>query len=89
MTSLDQNLAVSILVVGVLVGGLLQSGTEMAREWERETVKELLLAPASCWAILVGKMLAAAAVSLAGVVLVLAVLIGILGVHPVNWGVVV
>ncbi len=82
-------LAVSILVVGVLIGGLLQSGTGMAREWERETVKELLLAPASRWAILVGKMLAAASVSLAGVVLVLAVLIGIIGVHPVYWGEVV
>jgi ABC-2 type transport system permease protein len=79
-------LAVSILVIGLLVGGLLQSGTGTAREWERETIKELLLAPASCWAILVGKMLAAAVISLAGVVVVLAVLIGIIGVQPMHWG---
>jgi ABC-2 type transport system permease protein len=79
-------LAVSILVIGFLVGGLLQAGTGTAREWERETIKELLLAPASRWAILTGKMLASLVVSLAGVVVVLAVLIGIVGVQPAHWG---
>jgi ABC-type multidrug transport system permease subunit len=78
-------LTVSILVVALMVGGLLQSGTSTAREWERETVKELLLSPASRWAILLGKMLAAFLVSLASLVVVLAVLIGVVGVWPAHW----
>jgi len=79
-------LAVSILVIGILVGGLLQSGTSAAREWERETVKELLLSPASRAAMLVGKMLGAFLMSLASIVVVLAVLIFLLGVYPIHWG---
>ena len=79
-------LAVSILVVGMLVGGLLQAGTGTAREWERETVKELLLSPASRWAILVGKMLGALLITLIAVVVVLVVLILIIGVWPAHWG---
>ncbi|GAC1374608.1 MAG: ABC transporter permease [Ktedonobacteraceae bacterium] len=79
-------LAVSILVVGVVVGGLLQSGTAAAREWERETMKELLLSPASRGAMLLGKMLGAFLMSLASIVVVLAVLVLGLGVYPVHWG---
>ncbi len=66
-------LAVSILVIGVVVGGLLQAGTSAAREWEKETVKELLLSPASRAAMLLGKMLGAFLMSLASIVVVLAV----------------
>src|SRR5216684_5808883 len=44
-------LTVSILVVALMVGGLLQAGTAAAREWENATIKELLLSPASRWAI--------------------------------------
>src|SRR5213082_1362738 len=36
-------LSVSIVVIGLMIGGLLQSGTASAREWENETMKELLL----------------------------------------------
>ncbi|MBA3942937.1 MAG: ABC transporter permease [Herpetosiphonaceae bacterium] len=79
-------LTVSILVVGLLVGGLLLAGTGAAREWERETMKELLLAPASRWAMLLGKMLGAFVLSLAGVVVLLAVLVLAIGVRPVHWG---
>lgn len=79
-------LTVSILVIALVVGGLLQSGTATAREWENATMKELLLSPASRWAMIVGKMLGAYVMSLASVVLVLAVLIFIIGVHPVHWG---
>ncbi len=78
-------LSVSILVIALMVGGLLQSGTGSAREWERETVKELLLSPASRWAILLGKMLASFLVSLASLVVVLAVLIGLIGIWPAHW----
>jgi len=78
-------LSVSILVVGLVLAGILQSGTASAREYENETIKELLLSPASRWSILVGKMLAAFVMSLAAVVVVLAVLIFVIGVRPVNW----
>lgn len=78
-------LAVSILVIGLVIGGLLQSGTASAREWEHETVKELLLSPASRWAIITGKMLGAFVMSLGAVIVVLFVLTVIIGVHPDHW----
>ncbi len=78
-------LTVSILVIALVVGGLLQSGTSAAREWENSTMKELLLSPASRWAIVTGKMLGALLMSLASVIVVLAVLIFIIGVHPLHW----
>jgi ABC-2 type transport system permease protein len=79
-------LAVPILVIGLMVGGMVQAGTAAAMEWERETVKELLLSPASRLAILLGKMLAAFLVGLAGAAIVLAVLIALMGIRPVHWG---
>jgi ABC-2 type transport system permease protein len=79
-------LSVSIVVIGLVIGGLLQSGTASAREWEHETIKELLLSPASRWAIIAGKMLGAFVMSLGSVVVVLLVLIFIIGVHPAHWG---
>jgi ABC-type multidrug transport system permease subunit len=79
-------LAVPILVIGLMVGGMVQAGTATAVEWERETVKELLLSPASRVAILLGKMLAAFLVGLAGATIVLAVLIPLMGIWPVHWG---
>lgn len=79
-------LAVSILVIALVVGGLIQSGTAAAREWENATMKELLLSPASRSAMVVGKMLAAFIMSLSSVIVVLAVLIIIIGVHPAHWG---
>ena len=82
-------LTVSILVIALVVGGLLQSGTSAAREWENTTMKELLLSPASRWAIVTGKMLGALVMSLASVIIVLAVLILIIGVHPLHWGAVI
>lgn len=78
-------LTVSILVVALMIGGLIPAGIGSAREWELETMKELLLSPASRWAILVGKMLGAFLMSLASVTVVLAVLILIVGVWPVHW----
>lgn len=79
-------LTVSILVIALVVGGLLQSGTSAAREWENATMKEVLLSPASRWAVVTGKMLGALVMSLASVIVVLAVLIFIIGVHPLHWG---
>jgi ABC-2 type transport system permease protein len=79
-------LAVPILVIGLMVGGMVQAGMAAAVEWERETMKELLLSPASRLAILLGKMLAAFLVGLAGAAVVLAFLIAVMGIRPVHWG---
>jgi ABC-type transport system involved in multi-copper enzyme maturation permease subunit len=79
-------LAVSILVVGLTLGGILQSGTAAAREYENMTIKELLLSPAPRWAIAMGKMLGAFVVSLGSVIVVLLALILVIGVWPAHWG---
>ncbi|MDR3572426.1 MAG: ABC transporter permease [Anaerolineaceae bacterium] len=79
-------LGVSILVIALMVGALLQAGLGSAREWEGETMKELLLSPASRWSIMLGKMLGAFLMSLGSVIIVLLVLILVLGVWPVHWG---
>src|SRR5215471_4971748 len=65
-------LSVSILVVGIMLGGVLQSGLGTAREWESATIKELLLSPASRWSIIVGKMLGALTIGLVSLIIVLA-----------------
>ena len=78
-------LTVSILVIGLVLAGVLQSSTASAREWENETIKELLLSPASRWAMIVGKMLGAFVMSIASVIVVLLVLIFLIGVRPVYW----
>jgi len=79
-------LGVSILVIALMMGGLLQSGTAAAKEWENQTIKELLLSPASRWAITVGKMLGSFILSLGSTIIVLLVLIVFVGVVPENWG---
>jgi ABC-2 type transport system permease protein len=79
-------LTVSILVIGMALGGVLQAGTSSAREWEDSTMKELLLSPASRWSMIVGKMLGAFSVSFVSVLLMLAILILVIGVWPQNWG---
>ena len=79
-------LSVSILIIALMLGGSLQAGIGAAREWEKETMKELLLSPASRWTIVVGKMLGAFAVALLAVLIVLVVLIFVIGVWPAHWG---
>ena len=78
-------LAVSILVIALMMGGTLQAGMASAREWEKETIKELLLSPASRLAIMLGKMLGALLVGLGSTVIVLVVLVLLLGVVPEHW----
>lgn len=78
-------LTVSIVVIGIMVGSLLQSGTVSAREWENETMKELLLSPAPRWAVLLGKIVAAFLLSLMSLVILLVVLIFLIGVWPAHW----
>ena len=69
-----------------MLAGILQSGTAAAREYENETVKELLLSPARRWAVILGKMLGAFVMSIASVIVVLCVLILVIRVWPVHWG---
>src|SRR3989440_2895587 len=78
-------LSVSILVIGIMLGGLLQSGLGTAREWESATIKELLLSPASRWSMIVGKMLGAFAVGVVSLIIVIAALILLIGVWPAHW----
>src|SRR5260370_13343963 len=79
-------LAVPILVIGLMVGGMVQAGTAAAVEWEKGTMKELLLSPAIPLVILLGKMLAAFLIGLAGAAVVLAIVIAVMGIWPVHWG---
>lgn len=79
-------LSVSILVIGLMLGGILQAGTATAREWENATMKELLLSPASRWSMVIGKMLGSLVMSLVSLAIVLAILIFIIGVWPAHWG---
>ncbi len=79
-------LTVSILVLALMVGGMLQAGVPAAREWERATIKELLLSPASRLSIVVGKMLGALVMGLVSVAVLLVVLILLIGVWPLHWG---
>ena len=85
-TGYVQYLGVSILVIGLMIGGLLQAGTNVAREYESETIKELLLSPASRWTIEVGKALGAAILNIAGGAVTLGVVVLGVGLRPVHWG---
>lgn len=85
-TNYIQYLSVSILVIGLMISGLLQAGTNAAREYEDQTIKELLLSPASRWAIEMGKALGAFVLSAASGVVALAAVVLALQVFPVHWG---
>jgi ABC-2 type transport system permease protein len=78
-------LTVAVLVLALMFAGLMQAGEPAAREWENATIKELLLSPASRFAIVVGKMLGALIVGLLSVVVTLILLILVVGVWPVHF----
>lgn len=78
-------LALSIMVISLLITGLLQAGMAAAREWEKGTMKELLLAPVSTWALTVGKILATFVIGLPSIAVVLFVVIFFLGDWPTNF----
>lgn len=82
-------LSISALVIGVMVGGLLQAGSAAAREWELSTMPELLLSPAPRTAIVLGKMLAAMMISLAASSLSLGFVVVVVGDWPASWSEVV
>src|SRR5436190_20497235 len=84
-TGYVQYLVVSLMVVSVMLGGLLQAGSNAAREYEKGTIKELMLAPASPWAIQVGKILGAVILNSLSVAVVVIVIVFLIGVWPMHW----
>ncbi|MEO7020891.1 MAG: ABC transporter permease [Ktedonobacteraceae bacterium] len=76
---------VSLLPLAFAIGGILQAGTSSAREWEKETIKELLLSPASREAMLLGKLLAALLLSLVSVAAIFLIIVFIVHVPPQSW----
>jgi len=84
-TGYVQYLVVSLMVVSVMLGGLLQAGSNAAREYEKGTIKELMLAPASLWAIQIGKILGALLLNSLSVVVMIIVIVFLIGVWPEHW----
>jgi ABC-type multidrug transport system permease subunit len=82
-------LALSITVIAFMVSGLLQAGNAAARDWERGTVKEILLAPAPRSAVLAGQMAGAYIAALPAAVIVLGVVTAVNGAWPANPGLVI
>ncbi len=78
-------LSVSIQTVALLIGGLLFGGRGTAREWEKGTIKELMLAPISPWSVVMGKLAAGMVSGMVSAMLVFIVLL-FFGVRPVAWG---
>jgi len=76
-------LAVSIVVIGLFIEGVLQSAVITAREYEDHTMIELTLAPASPLAVTVGKIAAGFVLSAAAGVLATLVVVFVVGVRPV------
>lgn len=77
-------IAVSILTVALVIGGLLQGGLAAAREWEDGTMKELMLAPVPAWSVVAGKLIAGLLGGVASGACILAILTP-LGVVPHGW----
>lgn len=84
-TDYVQYLVVSLLVVSVMLGGLLQAGSNAAREYEKGTIKELMLAPANPWAIQTGKVLGALVLNSLPVAVAMMVIVFLIGVWPMHW----
>lgn len=77
-------IAVSILTVALVIGGLLQGGLASAREWEDGTMKELMLSPVPAWSVVAGKLIAGLIGGVASGAVILAILVP-LGVVPHGW----
>ena len=84
-TGYVQYLVVSLMVVSVMLGGLLQGGSNAAREYEKGTIKELMLAPVSIWAIQIGKVLGALILNSLAVAVIFVVIVFFIGVWPIHW----
>jgi ABC-type multidrug transport system permease subunit len=78
-------LVVSLMVVSIMLGGLLQAGSNAAREYEKGTIKELLLAPANPLAIQIGKIVGSMVLNSFSVAVMIIVIVFLIGVWPVHW----
>jgi ABC-2 type transport system permease protein len=78
-------IAVSVEAVALLLGGLIQGGSSMAREWESGTIEELLLPAVPAWSITAGKLAGGMLLALGSGLCVVLILLG-LGVRPQAWG---
>ena len=78
--------SIAALVIGVMVGGLLQAGMTAAREWERQAIPELLLSPAPRSAMALGRMLSRRRWRAWWQVASLAFVTLVIGDWPVSWG---
>jgi len=83
-TGYVQFLAMSIMVIGLLVAGMLQGGAAAAREFEERTMTGLVLSPVRLWQVLAGRVLGAMVVSLPSAAAVTAVVVWIAGDRPAN-----
>lgn len=77
-------ISVSLLLFGVLYASMINTGLNVASEWNDRTVKTLLLAPVSRAALVTGKVVSGLGQSLPGIGLVLAVLLVGFDFHPVG-----
>jgi ABC-type multidrug transport system permease subunit len=84
-TGYIQYLVVSLMVISIMLGGLLQAGANAAREYESGTIKELILSPARPWAIQLGKILGALVLNSLSVIVVIIVIVFLIGVWPIHW----
>lgn len=80
-------LAVSVAVLSLLIAGILQGAFSSAREHDGATLIMIALSPASRFAVVLGKLLAALAVNAVSgllVIFVVVLLVGSLPVHPLE-----
>lgn len=84
-TGYIQYLVVSLMVISIMLGGLLQAGANAAREYESGTIKELILSPARPWAIQLGKILGALVLNSLSVIVVIIVIVFLIDVWPIHW----
>lgn len=68
-------ISVSLLLFGVLYAAMINTGLNVASEWNDRTIKTLLLAPVSRAALVTGKVISGLGQSLPGIGLVVAVLL--------------
>lgn len=77
-------ISTSLLLFACLYSAMLNTGLQVASEWNDRTVKSLLLAPLNRWAIVAGKMVAGLGQSLFSVGLVILVLLTVFHFRPVG-----
>jgi len=81
-TGFEQYIGVAVLGIALFLGGLIYGGQISSREFEQQTVKELLLSPTSEFLILVGQAFGSTISSTLAGLLVAGVIILVFGILP-------